>query len=585
MNISERRIQEMKNTTNQLIESDKFQAVFSRLVNFNLKITEDQADKLLEKINHYTINFEWKTLSGKEDQQELTVDSSTKPFLKEFLTGGLSMINYSDWGSDDIDRIPTQIVYRITLTPPTVKSVEPIEVKKSTPPVKSVELIKVKKSRKWVRNPNTGRLIKVDGPTYKKLYPNTNKSIEMIKPVPAPRSVKQVVKPVPAPRSVKPKIIIVDDTKNVNYLKKLSKKELIKMLLKKDSKPVQKKDNLEDLMDDEPVPFEQEMRKVKRDGRKIDTVDDKIKGKYMLRSRVQTKSKIITYPKTTVSLSEFRRDEVRTSKNSKKGSSFLNLFEQRLKKIEGDRRLVSIILDVQIATSDCYRKYKKNTNKKDEYNIEKKKVMKQSGGEFVVRKTYGPFSVEIPKHLTKRDTYKFMMYTLLKQKFTILSGESIEKLGGRIVPYNKKQFLSQSMGKLKLESYLLNKQRPIKSHGVNTCVVDYVWDQVKGKRGFKTYNYDKLKNEIYEFAPEGEMISTEELIDWAKTCHERVSIHAYDARYRKFIKHTKGHPDVVLVYIVKDNHCYPITDQKLKLVASKANQGGCDDLLKHMSDL
>lgn len=39
------------------------------------------------------------------------------------------------------------------------------------------------------------------------------------------------------------------------------------------------------------------------------------------------------------------------------------------------------------------------------------------------------------------------------------------------------------------------------------------------------------------------------------------------------------------MYIVKDQHCFPITDEKLKLVAAKANQGGCDNLLKHMSDL
>ena len=35
----------------------------------------------------------------------------------------------------------------------------------------------------------------------------------------------------------------------------------------------------------------------------------------------------------------------------------------------------------------------------------------------------------------------------------------------------------------------------------------------------------------------------------------------------------------------KRPHCYPITDEKLKIVASKANQGGCKDLLKHMLDL
>ena len=40
-----------------------------------------------------------------------------------------------------------------------------------------------------------------------------------------------------------------------------------------------------------------------------------------------------------------------------------------------------------------------------------------------------------------------------------------------------------------------------------------------------------------------------------------------------------------LVYIVKDHHCFPITDEKLKMVASKANQGGCEDLLKYMTDM
>ena len=141
------------------------------------------------------------------------------------------------------------------------------------------------------------------------------------------------------------------------------------------------------------------------------------------------------------------------------------------------------------------------------------------------------------------------------------------------------------MGKLKLESYLLNKQRPIKSHGVNTCVVDYVWDQVRGQRGFKSYTYDKLKSEIYEYVPEGDMISTEELINWAKECHDNVSVHAFDSRYKKFITHSKNCSNISLVYIVKDHHCYPITNEKLKIVACKANQGGCDDLLKHMTDI
>ena len=64
-----------------------------------------------------------------------------------------------------------------------------------------------------------------------------------------------------------------------------------------------------------------------------------------------------------------------------------------------------------------------------------------------------------------------------------------------------------------------------------------------------------------------------------------MSIHAFDSRYIKFITHSKHCSNISLVYIVKDHHCYPITNEKLIITASKANRGGCNDLLKHMSDL
>lgn len=64
-------------------------------------------------------------------------------------------------------------------------------------------------------------------------------------------------------------------------------------------------------------------------------------------------------------------------------------------------------------------------------------------------------------------------------------------------------------------------------------------------------------------------------------------MHALDGRYKKFTTFTnsKTRNDVSLVFFVKDRHCFPITDERLKLVGAKANQGGCDDLLKHMADL
>lgn len=50
-------------------------------------------------------------------------------------------------------------------------------------------------------------------------------------------------------------------------------------------------------------------------------------------------------------------------------------------------------------------------------------------------------------------------------------------------------------------------------------------------------------------------------------------------------KHIRPNPDVTLVYFVKDHYCYPITDERLKTMAMKANQSGADNLWKYMSDI
>ena len=70
--------------------------------------------------------------------------------------------------------------------------------------------------------------------------------------------------------------------------------------------------------------------------------------------------------------------------------------------------------------------------------------------------------------------YKFMVHTLLKNNFTLLSAEEIKSIGCQIITQNVKFFMKHNMGKIKLESYLLCKQRPVKSYGVNTCVIDYI---------------------------------------------------------------------------------------------------------------
>ena len=64
------------------------------------------------------------------------------------------------------------------------------------------------------------------------------------------------------------------------------------------------------------------------------------------------------------------------------------------------------------------------------------------------------------------------------------------------------------------------------------------------------------------------LMSTQELIDWAKVCHPNVSIHAYDSydsTWRKFMKHiASNNRSVCLVFYIKDHYLYPIQDDRLK---------------------
>lgn len=138
---------------------------------------------------------------------------------------------------------------------------------------------------------------------------------------------------------------------------------------------------------------------------------------------------------------------------------------------------------------------------------------------------------------------------------------------------------------LTLNTYFLDHQFPIKQHGDDTCVVDFVWYHCKNKKGFTTYAYKKLSDEMSEHAVCFPMMSTQELVHWAKACHPDVSIHAYDATYCKFMKHVGTPCDISLVYFMKDHRCYPITDERLKTSATTANQGGTVNLWKYMSDM
>ena len=212
--------------------------------------------------------------------------------------------------------------------------------------------------------------------------------------------------------------------------------------------------------------------------------------------------------KIPVSLQNMRDEELGRARVSKYTgqSSFQNLFHNRLQQMPGKRERAQITINNVI-----------------EHTIGNRTEFTD--------KPYGPFKMEVPK-LSKPDIYKFLMYTLLQNNFTVLSTETITEIGATITTHNEQFFKDHKVGEVKLNTFFLDKQFQIKQRGENTCMVDFVWHNCKDKKGFQKYTYQKLYDgmEVYGSASFPKM-STQELIDWAKACHPNVSIHAYDSTY------------------------------------------------------
>ena len=268
--------------------------------------------------------------------------------------------------------------------------------------------------------------------------------------------------------------------------------------------------------------------------------------------------------KIPVSLQNMRDEELKRARVSKykQQSSFQNLFHDRLEQMPGKRERAQITINAVIEHT---------IGNRTEYTD----------------KTYGPLKMEVPK-LGKPDMYKFLMYTLLQNNFTVLSTETIAEIGATITTHNEQFFKDHVAGTLKLNTFFLDKQFQIKQRGDNTCMVDFVWHNCQGKKGFPKHTYQKLYDEMEVYGSASfPMMSTQELITWARECHPNVSIHAYYSTWRKFMKHiaSSNNRSVCFVFYIKDHHLYPIQDDRLKQIAPQANQGGADNLWRYMTDM
>ena len=185
-------------------------------------------------------------------------------------------------------------------------------------------------------------------------------------------------------------------------------------------------------------------------------------------NKTNNNAPIIALDKKPVSLQNMRDEELEQANVSKytQHSSFQNLFRNRLQQMPGKRERAQIPINAVIEHTIGNRtKY--------------------------TDKTYGPFKMEVPK-LSKPDIYKFLMYTLLQNNFTVLSTETIAEIGATITTHNEQFFKDHKVGALKLNTFFLDKQFQIKQRGDNTCMVDFVGITARVKkdsRNILTKNY------------------------------------------------------------------------------------------------
>ena len=174
-------------------------------------------------------------------------------------------------------------------------------------------------------------------------------------------------------------------------------------------------------------------------------VKDKIKYFEELSDR---QAPTIRLNKIPVSLQNMRDEELEQANVSKyiRHTSFQNLFHHRLQHMPGKRERAQITINAVIEHT---------IGNRTEYTD----------------KTYGPFKMEVPK-LSKSDMYKFLMFTLFQNNFTVLSTETIAKIGATITTHNEQFFKDHKVGALKLNTFFLDKQFQIKQQGENTCMVD-----------------------------------------------------------------------------------------------------------------
>ena len=112
-------------------------------------------------------------------------------------------------------------------------------------------------------------------------------------------------------------------------------------------------------------------------------------------------------------------------------------------------------------------------------------------------KEYGPYIIDMPSNF-KNDTdqTKFLMNELIDHKMELPSFYYITKIGADVVQYEQQDIIDHKMGNIKLDSYIVNyhnDKQKIKQYDKDSCIINYIWNEIKYKKGFLKYTYEKSK--------------------------------------------------------------------------------------------
>ena len=171
--------------------------------------------------------------------------------------------------------------------------------------------------------------------------------------------------------------------------------------------------------------------------------------------------------------------------------------------------------------------------------------------------------IELYADLDPQDTYLEIAERVSKYMGD-QSGDIVE-IEYHILDFKGQKLADVKMKAARLHYRLLDGLSNIKQRD-GYCVIDYLWNEIKGQARMKSMTLKKLNEELTDFCDVEDGISTTDIVNWKTKYHKHISVFAIDPFCNVFISNPATDPmnRLVLAFIVNNGHLYPVTDESTK---------------------